>query len=63
MTGAEYRTVLQHFGLSHVRAAKWLGVSQRTGQNYATRGPPEPIAVLLRLAIRLGLTAADLKGN
>lgn len=25
MTGAEYRTVLQYFGLSHVRAARWLG--------------------------------------
>lgn len=60
MTGNEYRTLLRALNLSQQRAAIWLGVSQRTGQNYATKGPPKPIARLLRAWVRLGHSAAEL---
>ncbi len=60
VTGPEYRAILSELGLSQARAGVWLGVSGRTGQNYARRGPPEPVARFLRMMVRLGLTAADL---
>lgn len=61
MTPAQYRKVIESFGLSQEAAGVWLGVSKRTGQNYAAEGPPEPVAKLLRLMVRLGLKADDLK--
>ena len=42
-------------------AGEWLGVSARTGQNYAAKGPPEPVAKLLRLMSRLKLKPEDVK--
>lgn len=60
MSPTEYRAILRSLGLSQHRAAKWLGVSARTGQNYATKGPPEPIARMLRAWVRLGLGVGDL---
>lgn len=63
MTAEEYRATLDKFGVSIVGSAEYLGVSRRQSQRYAdgTTSVPNPVAKLLRLAIRTGLTANDLK--
>ena len=63
MTAAEYRAVLGKLGLSIVASAEHLGVSPRHSQRYAngTAAIADPVAKLLRLAIRTGLRANDLK--
>jgi hypothetical protein len=61
MTPNQYKQAIAELGLSQERAGEWLGVSARTGQNYAAKGPPEAVAKLLRLMLRLGLTPADVK--
>lgn len=61
MTPAEYRAALTTLGLSQLAAGRWLGVSPKTAQNYATRGPSAPASVAVRMALRHGLdTAPDL---
>lgn len=59
MTPKQYKAIIDKFGLTQEGAGKWLGVSARTGQNYAAKGPPEPVAKLLRLMIRLKLKPKD----
>ena len=44
MTPSEYRTALATLGLSQLAAGRWLGVSPKTAQNYATVGPSGPAA-------------------
>jgi hypothetical protein len=63
MTTEEYRAALYKLGLSIVGSAEHLGVSHRQSQRYANGTSPvaDPVAKLLRLAIRIGLTADDLK--
>lgn len=61
MTPKQYKAAIEKLGLSQERAGLWLGVSKRTGQNYAAKGPPEPVAKLLHLVIRLGLKPEDVK--
>jgi DNA-binding transcriptional regulator YiaG len=61
MTPKQYKTIIEQLGLSQERAGEWLGVSARTGQNYAAKGPPEPVAKLLRLMVRLKLNPEDVK--
>lgn len=61
MTPAQYRTAIARLGLSQEAAGRWLGVSERTGQNYAAKGPPEPVAKLLRLVIKLRLQPDEVK--
>lgn len=61
MTPKQYKTIIDQLGLSQERAAEWLGVSARTGQNYAAKGPPEPVAKLLRLMVKLELKPEDVK--
>jgi len=63
MTAAEYRTALNKLGLSIVSSAEHLGLSHRQSQRYANGTSPvaDPVAKLLRLAIRIGLNANDLK--
>ena len=63
MTAAEYRAALDTLGLSIVASAEHLGVSHRQSQRYAngTSAVADPVAKLLRLAIRIGLSANDLK--
>ena len=53
MTGAEYRTALTALGLSQLAAGRWLGVSNKTAQNYATVGPSGPAARAIRLLLSL----------
>ena len=59
MTAIQYRAIIAKLGLSQERAGLWLGVSERTGQNYAAKGPPEPVAKLLRLVVKLKLKPDD----
>ena len=63
MTAAEYRAALNKLGLSIVSSAEHLGLSHRQSQRYANGTSPvaDPVAKLLRLAIRTGLSANDLK--
>ena len=63
MTTEEYRAALDTLGLSIVGSAEHLGLSRRQSQRYANGASPvaDPVAKLLRLAIRTGLTANDLK--
>jgi hypothetical protein len=63
MTTAEYRAALDTLGLSVVGSAEPLGLSRRQSQHYANGASPvaDPVAKLLRLAIRTGLSASDLK--
>jgi len=55
MTPAEYRAALATLGLSQLAAGRWLGVSNKTAQNYATKGPSGPAARAIRMALRFGL--------
>jgi DNA-binding transcriptional regulator YiaG len=61
MSPKQYKAIIEQLGLSQQRAGEWLGVSARTGQNYAAKGPPEPVAKLLRLMIKHGFTPEDVK--
>jgi DNA-binding transcriptional regulator YiaG len=61
MTPKQYKTIIEALGMTQEGAGEWLGVSARTGQNYAAKGPPEPVAKLLRLIIRLKLKPEDVK--
>ena len=53
MTSAEYRTALATLGLSQLAAGRWLGVSPKTAQNYAARGPSGPAARAVGMAVAL----------
>jgi DNA-binding transcriptional regulator YiaG len=57
MTRNQYRAAIERLGLSQVKAARWLGITVRTSQNYAMghTAIPEPTARLLRLVIALKL--------
>ena len=44
MTPEAYRAALTALGLSQLAAGRWLGVSPKTAQNYATVGPSGPAA-------------------
>lgn len=53
MNAAEYRTALATLGLSQQAAGRWLMVSPKTAQNYATTGPSGPAARAIRLLMSL----------
>jgi hypothetical protein len=61
MTAAQYKTIIAKFGLSQEAAGVWLGVSDRTGQRYAEKGPSEMAARILRLMIRLEIPPEELR--
>ena len=63
MTTEEYRAALNKLGLSIVASAEHIGLSHRQSQRYANGTSPvaDPVAKLLRLAIRTGLSANDLQ--
>jgi hypothetical protein len=56
MTSEEYRAALSTLGLSQLAAGRWLGVSNKTAQRYATDGPSGPASVAIRMALQHGLT-------
>lgn len=62
MTPTEYRAAIKSLGLVQERAGPVLGVSPRMSQSYATgeHPVPEPVAKLLRLALKLGLKSEDI---
>lgn len=53
MTPTEYRTALTTLGLSQLAAGRWLGVSPKTAQRYATDGPSGPAARVVAMAVAL----------
>lgn len=55
MTPTEYRAALSALGLSQLAAGRWLNVSTKTAQNYASKGPSGPAAVAIRMALKYGL--------
>ncbi len=60
MTPTEYRAALSTLGLSQLAAGRWLGVSPKTAQNYATVGPSGPAARAIMMALTHGLTTTPL---
>lgn len=61
MTRAEYRAALSTLGLSQLAAGRWLGVSNKTAQRYATEGPTGPAAKAIRMALAFGLDIPEEK--
>lgn len=61
MTGTQYRKAIEKLGMGPTAAGRWLGVSPRAAANYAAKGPPELVARLLRLMLRLGLKPDDVR--
>jgi predicted transcriptional regulator len=53
VTADQYRAALTELGLSQLAAGRWLGVSKRTAQNYATEGPSPPAARAIRTIMML----------
>lgn len=54
MTPDAYRTALQTLGLSQLAAGRWLGVSNKTAQNYADLagdGPSGPAARAIQMLL------------
>jgi hypothetical protein len=56
MTSEEYRAALSTLGLSQQAAGRWLMVSPKTAQNYATKGPSGPAQRAILMAVKHGLT-------
>lgn len=56
MTPDEYRTTIEHLGLSQVAAARLLGVDDRTSRRWASgeRDIPPPVDRFLRYLIATG---------
>lgn len=58
MTPSEYRTALSTLGLSQLAAGRWLGVSPKTAQRYATDGPSGPASRAMKQALFIRRVAA-----
>jgi hypothetical protein len=63
VTPASYKAHIAKLGLSQHRAGTWLGIGRRTSQGYALGEypVPEPVAILLRLMVRLSLKPDDVR--
>jgi len=62
MKASEYRAALEKFDTSIIGASAVFGVSKRSAQRYAAgEHIPGPLARLIRMAIRHGYTAEQLK--
>lgn len=53
MTAAEYREAIAALGLNQLAAGRVLGVTHRTAQMFAARGPTAPAALAVRLLLAL----------
>jgi len=53
MTPDDYRAALKTLGLTQVGAGRLMGVSARTAQEYAAKGPSGPAAFAVRLLLAL----------
>ena len=61
MTGPEYLTTIQRLGMSGAQTAELFGYTRQI--HYSTwikKGPPQSVAMLLRLMARLGYTPAQM---
>ena len=56
MTGPEYLAAIEHVGLNQSKAGVFFGAHEQTGRRWAANGPPESVAMLLRLMIRCEYT-------
>jgi hypothetical protein len=63
MTPAQYRDAIARLGLSQVAAGEFLTGNPRTSRNWALGESrvPRPVALLLRLMIRLKLSREDVR--
>jgi len=63
MTAGQYRRALKALDLSIVGAGAVLGIRRRQSQRYAHGDAevPQPLAKLLRLALREGFSADELR--
>jgi hypothetical protein len=52
MSAKEYREAIADLGLSQIAAGRWLGVSDRTAQNYAANGCDTRTGITLHLALQ-----------
>jgi hypothetical protein len=59
VTPNQYRAAIERLGLSQRAAGPFFGVDERTSRRWASDGPPEAVAKLLRLMIKLGLGPKD----
>lgn len=59
MNALQYRTALACLGLSQQAAGRWLGVSPKTAQNYATSGPSGPAARAITMLLDMPASMAD----
>lgn len=55
MTPAEYRAALSTLGLSQLAAGRWLGVSAKTAQRYASIKPSPCAAKAIQYALKYGV--------
>lgn len=53
MTAEEYRAALDTLGLTSAQAATWLGVTRKTGHNYAVSGPAPAAARAVSMLLAL----------
>jgi transcriptional regulator with XRE-family HTH domain len=56
MTPDQYRDALKALGLTQNEAGRLFGVHAGSGRRWASEGPPEAVAMLLRIADRLQWT-------
>ena len=61
MTAPEYLAALAKVGLDRSTAGQFFGAHRVTGYKWASAGPPESVAMLLRLMIRLEYTPEQIK--
>ncbi len=59
MNAIEYRAALETLGLSQLAAGRWLGVSPKTAQNYATTEPSGPAARAIGMLLDMSPSARD----
>ncbi len=61
MNRDQYLKAIAKLGVTQEAAAEHMGAHPRTGQNWAAKGPPEPVARLLRLLLRRGIPIEELR--
>lgn len=63
MTPAQYSAAIKRLGLSQRKAGPFLGVGERQSRKWVAGDAriPESVAKLLRLMIRLKLSASDVE--
>lgn len=60
MSGPELREALTALGTSQKAMAGFLGVPYRTFTDWLSYGPPQPVAILLRVMIHAKISMAEI---